>query len=72
MFISKRMSRATAYHTDADCPRLRAEPTEITQQAVEWHELDCCEWCSNGDPASGPQGPNQPQEYVGLSEGEWP
>lgn len=65
MFIGKRKSRATVYHTDAECPRLRAEPTTISQQAVEWHELDCCEWCSNGNPGGGPSEENEYKQYVG-------
>jgi len=65
MFIGKRKSRATVYHTDADCPRLRAEPTQISQQAADWHELDCCEWCSDSSPNGSPNGEQEYKQYVG-------
>lgn len=72
MWIGKRTSRATCYHTNKECPRLRAEPTKASEATIEWHDLGECDWCKENAPNGGPKGPNRPQEYVGLSEGEWP
>ena len=67
-FTCRRKSRATCYHTEKDCPRVSGEITKLTEQDVEWHDLDKCDFCSGENVAQGPDGPNEYKQYIGLGE----
>lgn len=33
------------YHTDKECPTPKANVREVTENEIQHHELELCQWC---------------------------
>jgi len=48
-------SHRTVYHIDPNCKRLKnGNYREASENLVEWHDLDLCEFCKEGTDPSNP------------------
>jgi hypothetical protein len=43
-------SSISNYHHNPDCCRLKQEPVERSPQYVDYHDLDACQLCAQGEP----------------------
>jgi len=51
-----RSTSKRVYHTDPECVSIKESCREVSDSEIEYHELELCSWCRDG------QSPNEPEK----------